>query len=175
MRRWRLRRRRAAGRPPSALSCSRESTSAASCSSPTPEAVTYGLRRGRTSFSGSRTRWRSEIDSNSRSRWLSAEGADRRDFPFSSWETDRDQRRSAVPEKDRPPAAKRAMCVSAQRCSGQAPVSDRKLPPVMRIIATTVSGSRGFFGSFTLAYASYITQCMTGARRSHENDSQSAP
>jgi hypothetical protein len=48
-----------------------------------------------------RTRWRRGVDSNSRSRWLSAEGADRRDFPFSAWETYRDQRRSAVPEKDR--------------------------------------------------------------------------
>ena len=37
--------------------------------------------------------------------------------------TDKGQRRSAVPEKDRLPAAKRAMCVSAQRRSGQAPVS----------------------------------------------------
>ena len=35
------------------------------------------------------TRWRSEIDSNSRSRWLTAERADLRDFPFSAWETDR--------------------------------------------------------------------------------------
>ena len=68
------------------------------------------------------TLWRSGIDSNSRSRWLSGEGADFRDFPFSAWETDKGQRRSAVPEKDRLPAAKRAMCVSAQRRSGQAPV-----------------------------------------------------
>jgi hypothetical protein len=70
----------------------------------------------------SETDWRSEIDSNSRSRWLSGERADFGDFPFSAWETDRDQLRSAVPEKDRLPAAKRAMCVSAQRSSRQAPV-----------------------------------------------------
>ena len=69
-----------------------------------------------------KTGWRSEIDSNSRSCWLSGERADFRDFPFSAWETDRDQLRSAEPEKDRLPAAKRAMCVSAQRSSGQAPV-----------------------------------------------------
>src|ERR1700682_6022586 len=52
---------------------------------------------------------RSEIDSNSRSRWLSAERPIPATFLSPAKEADRCQRRSAVPEKDRLPAARRAM------------------------------------------------------------------
>jgi hypothetical protein len=72
------------------------------------------------------TRWRSEMDSNSRFHWFRTKRADFCGFSFSARESERGWRSSAVSEKDCLSSPKRAMCVvSVGERSGQASSQQR--------------------------------------------------